>query len=84
MTARSGLSPGQVLLQWNLHQQIAVVTKCSSREHLLDVVGTTKTGKVLSAQDLMALNEIGETKRFVSPPFMFGNEPFCWGKSVPK
>jgi DNA 3'-phosphatase len=84
VAARSGLSRAQVLLQWNLHQQIAVVTKCSSREHLLDVVGTTKTGKVLSAQDLMALNEIGETKRFVSPPFMFGNEPFCWGKSVPK
>ena len=84
MTARSGLSPGQVLLQWNLHQQIAVVTKCSSRENLLDVVGT-KTGKVLSAHDLMALNGIGETKRFVSPPFMFGNAPFCWvGKGMPK
>jgi hypothetical protein len=40
----------------------------------LDVVGT-KTGKVLSAHDLMALNGIGETKRFVSPPLEWISMP---------
>jgi len=38
----------------------------------------------LSAQQLQTLNEIGETKRFVAPPFMYGAAPYCWGKTMPK
>lgn len=75
---RSGLSLAQVLVQWNLCQQCGVVTKCSSRDHIMDVVGGAKTTKFLTTQDMITLNSVGETKRFVSPPFMFGNGSFCW------
>jgi len=74
-----------VVLAWNLLQGVAVVPKSSSEEHLRGIllVGNSTTG-LLSAQQLQTLNEIGETKRFVAPPFMYGAAPYCWGKTMPK
>mmetsp|Transcript_31941 Transcript_31941/g.37231 ORF Transcript_31941/g.37231 Transcript_31941/m.37231 type:complete len:781 (-) Transcript_31941:169-2511(-) len=81
VSGRSGMSPAQVLLQWNLLQHIGVVTKCSTKDHLVDVIGAKNvTTPALSVQDMKDLNGIQEQKRFVCPPFMYGNEPFCWGK----
>ena len=82
----SGLSPAQVLIRWNIQQQFAVVTKSTSREHILEILDASKMATrvgALSADDMVILNNIGETKRFVKPPFMFGNESFCWGETVP-
>lgn len=82
VATRTGRSPAQVVLQWNLLQRVAVVPKCSSKEHMLDVLAAG-TGDALSAEDTKALNEITETKRFVAPPFMYGNEAYHWGKKMP-
>jgi len=75
-------SAAQVVLAWNLQQGVAVVPKCSSEEHMQEVLASGSVG--LSTEQLKALNEISETKRFVAPPFMYGPAPFCWGKTMPK
>lgn len=78
-------SPAQVVLRWNLQQGVAVVPKCSSEEHMKQarsVLGSDSCQ--LSPADMRALNDVGETKRFVAPPFMYGTGPYCWGKHAPK
>ncbi len=77
IAATSRISPAQVLLQWNIIQNVAIVTKSTSEDHLKEIVDSGKE-VFLSENDMKVLDEIGETTRFVSPPFMFGNEPYCW------
>ena len=74
-------SPAQVVLQWNLQQGVSVVPKCSSKKHMEEVLSISFQ---LSAEDMRALNEIEATKRFVAPFFMYGSEPYCWGRHAPK
>ena len=77
-----GMSPAQICLQWNLQQGFAVVPKCSSPQHMQEVFSCS----ALSAKHMKELNEMGAQKqrRFVAPPFMFGNAPYCWDERIVK
>lgn len=78
----TGKSAAQVVLQWNLQQGCAVAAKCSSEEHMREVLAV-RSSDGLSGEHMKVLNELGEKKRFVDPPFMFGSAPYCWGKQRP-
>lgn len=82
IAGETGTTPAQVVLAWNLQQNVAVVPKCSSSEHMQDVLASRNLD--LTPEQMKALDEIGSGKRFVAPPFMFGSGPFCWGKTMPK
>jgi diketogulonate reductase-like aldo/keto reductase len=90
IATQNNLSPAQVVLQWNLQQGVAVVPKCSTQEHmeqvlaLTDAASKTTTPRLLSAADMEVLNNVSDKKRFVAPPFMYGKEPYCWGRQAPK
>jgi diketogulonate reductase-like aldo/keto reductase len=85
VAVKNKCSPAQVVLRWNLQQGVAVVPKCSSEEHMQQVRSVLASDSCqLSPADVKALNTIGETKRFVAPPFMYGTGPYCWGKHAPK
>jgi hypothetical protein len=55
-------------------------------EEVLALTDASKmtTLRHLSAADMKLLNEVSEKKRFVTPPFMYGKEPYCWGRQAPK
>lgn len=82
IAASTGQSPAQVVLEWNLQQGVAIAVKCSSEEHMREVLAI-RSGNGLSAEHMKALNELGGEKRFVDPPFMYGSASFCWGKARP-
>jgi DNA 3'-phosphatase len=88
VVASTGLSPAKVLLLWNLQQGVAVVPRCSSEEHSADVMELFTTAAsseaLLVADDLMGLNGISRTCRFVAPPFMFGSASYCWATKANK
>ena len=77
-------SPAQVLIQWSLLQGVAVVPKCSTEEHMQQVLSATAGTDLLSTQEMEQLNGISDQKRYVAPPFMFGGKAYCWGEKVPK
>lgn len=77
--SRNKRSPAQVCIMWNLQQGFPVVPKCSSREHLEDVLAAT-SGDPLPAGDMKAINALKLRRRFVAPPFMYGSEQYCWGE----
>jgi len=87
IAGETGTTPAQVVLAWNVQQGVAVVPKCSSSEHMQDVLASRQL--CLTPEQMKALDEIGNgrgstaTKRFVVPPFMYGSGPFCWGKVMP-
>jgi len=78
----TGQSAAQVVLQWNLQQGIAIAAKCSSEKHMREIL-EVRSSDGLSAEHMKALNELGATKRFVDPPFMYGGASYCWGKVRP-
>lgn len=80
VASTSGSSPAQVLVAWNIQQGVAVVAKASTTEHFEEMLRVPR----LPSQDLQTLNDITDRKRFVTPPFMYGSAPYCWGKHVPK
>lgn len=82
IATNTGLTPAQVVLKWNLQQGVAIAVKCSSDEHIGQALAV-QSSKGLSAQQMKALNEVKESKRFVDPPFMYGTAPYCWGKQRP-
>lgn len=63
-----GLSCAQVILNWNMKQGVAVVTKSASEVHLKEALGLFKDH--LSPHHMEQLNSIQQKRRFVSPPFM--------------
>lgn len=79
----AGCSVANVLLGWNLQQGVAVVPKCSSEEHMTDVLSVL-TSPALPPSDMQLLNELAESRRLVQPPFMYGSEPYCWAERPPK
>ena len=81
---RLNVSSATVLLQWNLIQNVAVVTKCSTKEHMKDALAAIRDDAVLSNEDMKSLNGCNESgdERMVCPPFMFGDEAYCWGRYV--
>ena len=82
----SGLTPAQVVLQWNLRHGVAVTVKCSTQDHatqLLSAAGPTTP--TLNAEQMAALDKIvplGEAgKRWIWPQFMRGGaraEHYAW------
>jgi diketogulonate reductase-like aldo/keto reductase len=77
----------QVVLQWNLEQGVAVVPKCSSESHLLELAGVA-TGASLTPMQMEELNAVGaqasDQQRFVEPPFMYkAGSSYSWGDRVP-
>lgn len=75
-------SAAQVVLKWNLQQGVAVAAKCSSEEHMREILAV-RSSNSLSVEHMKALNELETKKRFVDPPFMYGQAPYCWGKVRP-
>ena len=75
----SGMSPAQVLVAWNLQQNIPVVVKSSSPNHLSEIAALLHENTddlALSAVHMKELFEMSlspgfATQRFVAPPFMF-------------
>jgi DNA 3'-phosphatase len=69
----------QVLLRWNLQQFVCVLPKCSSAQHLEDVL---REVPALTADQMRKLDSIEGHKRFVSPLFMFAKKgtPYAWGE----
>lgn len=87
----SGLTPAQVVVQWNLQQGILVVTKCSQESHAREILGCTADGSTakLSPEHMRALDGLvgKETKatRFIAPPFMYGTKAvYYWGERMPR
>ena len=86
---QSGCSAVQVVLLWNLQQGVAVVPKCSTREHLEECVSVLASNDDccaprLTATHLQTLNTaITKERRFVAPPFMYGSAAYCWGTKMP-
>lgn len=82
---------GKILIQWNILQGIPVVTKCSSRKHLENAVEVLKESyahhKLLSNSSMKELNNIckskSDEKRLVNPPFMIGDQSYCWSLRNP-
>ena len=83
VASASGLSPAQVLLGWNLQQGVSVVPKCSTEEHLREVVSLVSNSSLKPSQ-MKTLDGIKESKRVVEPPFMFGTSIFAWGARLGK
>lgn len=81
---KSHMSPAQVILQWNIQQGFLIVPKCSSIEHMEEVVMKKKnsTRQSLSSDDMKQIDMLNEGKRFVTPPFMYGKADYCWGGSL--
>ena len=79
----TGQTAAQVILEWNLQQGVAVAVKCSSDEHMRETLGV-RSSEGVSAEHMKSLNEMGDKKRFVTPNFMYGSAPYCWGKTPPK
>ena len=79
---RLKVSSASVLIQWNLIQNVAVATKCSSKKHMEDALAAIRDDMVLSNEDMKSLNGCNESgdERMVCPPFMFGDEACCWGR----
>jgi len=81
----------KILIQWNILQGIPVVTKCSSRKHLENAVEVLKESyahhELLSNSSMKELNNIckskSDEKRLVNPPFMIGDQSYCWSLRNP-
>jgi diketogulonate reductase-like aldo/keto reductase len=73
------MSPAQVAIQWNLQHGCLVTPKCSSKKHARELLSCTN----LSPVQMKALDSMARGKRFVAPPFMYGNFGFCWGITRP-
>ena len=87
----TGLTPAQVVVQWNLKQGVLVVTKCSQESHareILDCTGDDARTK-LSPEHMRSLDNLvnKDTKpiRFIAPPFMYGTKAvYYWGERMPR
>ena len=61
VACEAGISPAQVLLQWNLRHGIAVVTKCSSAEHARQALAvTTGACGAITAAHMEQLDQISQ------------------------
>ena len=49
-----------------------------------DALAAIRDDAVLSNEDMKSLNGCNESgdERMVCPPFMFGDEAYCWGRYV--
>jgi DNA 3'-phosphatase len=79
------LTPAQVVLQWNLLHGVAVIPKCTSKQHLAELSVLLKGDSVLLPPSAMkALDCINERKRFLAPPFMYSSKAiYAWGDRMP-
>jgi diketogulonate reductase-like aldo/keto reductase len=77
----------QVMLQWNLEQGVAVVSKCSSASHLLELAEVASGASLMPMQmeELYAVGaQASDQQRFVEPPFMYkAGASYSWGDRVP-
>ena len=88
IAGESGLSPAQLVLQWNLRHGVAVVPKCSTRAHAaecLDPGSPSLTAEQMQALDDIATSGTGGHQRFVSPGWMTSAEAvqagYGWARS---
>jgi len=81
----SEMSPAQVLLGWQLQQNVPVVTKFSLGNHGKEIIALLQKGSKLrlSPQQMNAIDDLslsGESRRFVAPPFMYRRgAAYSWG-----
>lgn len=86
----SGMSPAQVVLQWNLQQGMAVVPKCSRVAHAQEFLEDQRAPdrhnlRALSPEHMQALDGMDNATRFVAPPFMYGTGAvYFWGDRMPQ
>jgi len=77
VAVESGLTPAQVLLQWNLRHGVAVVPKCSTDDHATQLLSATRV--LLSGAQMAQLDAIvpaGQTgTRILNVGFMKGSTP---------
>jgi diketogulonate reductase-like aldo/keto reductase len=64
------LSSAQVVLKWNLQHGVAVVAKCTSEDHLKEVISILG-GCPLSPDQMQRIDSIKGSSRLVAPPFMY-------------
>ena len=79
----TGLSPAQVLIQWNQRHGVAVATKCSSVEHVHQALAASPpAAPPLTATQMQLLDAIhtsqGGKLRVVCPPWMGANVPLVY------
>lgn len=80
----TSLSSAQVVLKWNLQHGVAVVSKCTSEDHLKEVISIFE-GLPLSSDQMQRIDSIKGSIRFVAPPFMYKKgAPYSWGDSIRK
>ena len=92
IATESGLTSAQLCVQWNLCHGVAVVPKCSSREHAREIlVAAGADGgacPVLTASQMKWLDSItppgSAGRRAIAPPFMFKKGAsahlYAWGR----
>ncbi|KAL7581009.1 hypothetical protein ACA910_005818 [Epithemia clementina (nom. ined.)] len=84
IAAKRSLTPAQVVLRWSLQQGCGVVPKFSSETHAQKILACTTAAATLLPEDMKLLDSLDQGKRFVAPPFMYGNQPYCWGTRMPR
>jgi DNA 3'-phosphatase len=78
----TSLSSAQVVLKWNLQHGVAVVTKCTSEDHLKEVISILGDCP-LSPDQMQRIDSIKGSSRLVAPPFMYKKgAPYSWGDSI--
>jgi diketogulonate reductase-like aldo/keto reductase len=89
ISEETSMTPAQVVIQWNLQQGVLVVPRCTQIAHAIEILqlvsrtaGVSKPSS-LSPKQMKALNSLDRNRRFVTPPFMYGTHPFCWGQHMP-
>jgi len=75
IATKHNASPGQILIAWSIARDIAVIPKSVNRKRIKENLAAKKIK--LKDQDLMELNDIGISHRFVDGSFFTGeNSPY--------
>jgi len=69
---KAKMTPAEAVLMWNLQHGVAVVPKSASKDHQQEIMSRfgDKKARLLSSEQMKALDSIKEKQRFVDPPFM--------------
>jgi diketogulonate reductase-like aldo/keto reductase len=80
VAADTSMSPAQVVIRWNLQHGVLVTPRCTSKAHAVELLSC----KALLADHMKLLDSLDRGRRFVAPPFMYGNQDYCWGSALPR
>jgi diketogulonate reductase-like aldo/keto reductase len=67
-----GLTPAQVLLQWQMDKGLAAIPKSTSFEHMTENLSLDKLGKWIDTNDVAALDSLGTRHRFCNKKWNYG------------